>query len=317
MGTAPHRLPRRAAALSVTLTAVLALTCSAALAGAPAPGSSAQVKALVAASHKIKVLPKHLTPTLANAANDNPETVYPNVKYGCPSLSACDFGDAAGSQTLVLFGDSHAEMWLSAMIPWADAHQVKLELLTTLGCPAASVSVWLSASQGYYTACDTNRTKELNLIVGQHPAYVVIAERTAHVKRSPTAYFTNAQWQAGMATTLSTLQKSGARLVVVGDNTLMDVSSPQCLAAYPTSVQRCANPSPNPRAVDQSHQAAERAAATADGAGFINPVPWLCTKTCSPVIGTMVTYWDSYHLSNTYTAYLSKVMGAALTAALT
>jgi hypothetical protein len=120
-----------------------------------------------------------------------------------------------------------------------------------------------------------------------------------------------------MATTLSTLQKSGARLVVVGDNTLMDVSSPQCLAAYPTRVQRCANPSPNPRAVDQSHQAAERAAATADGAGFINPVPWLCTTTCSPVIGTMVTYWDSYHLSNTYTAYLSKVMGAALSSALT
>jgi SGNH domain (fused to AT3 domains) len=281
----------------------------------PPPGSSAQVRALVAASHKIRRLPADLTPSLADAANDNPGVIYPVVRDGCATLTQCVFGDATGTKTLVLFGDSHAEMWLSAIIPWAVGHGVKVVLLTTLGCPVADVNVWLSQQQGYYTVCNSDRTKDVNLIVGLKPAYVVVADRTAHLKSSPTTYFTNAQWQSGMVTSLSMLKHSGSKLVVLGDITLMNLSSPMCLAAYPTSVQKCANASPNPRAVNRGHQSAEKAAATKESVAYVNPVPWLCTTTCSPVIGNMVAYWDSYHMSNTYAAYLSRVLGAALTTA--
>jgi len=273
------------------------------------------VKALVAASHRIKVLPANLTPSVASASSDNPELLYPSTRYGCPTLTQCVFGDVNATKTIVLFGDSHAEMWLSSVLPWANGHQVKVVVLTTLGCPAATVSIWLSPSQGYYTGCDANRTKEINLLVGLKPAYILIAERTVHWKSSPTAYFTNQQWEEGMLTTLSMLKPSGAKLVVVGDLTYMDIPPPQCLATYPTNVQRCSNKSPNPRKVNQNHSSAEKAAAEAEGAAFINPVPWLCTKTCAPVIGNMVAYWDSFHMSNTYAAYLSNAMGSALTTA--
>ena len=320
LGVRPRRGdPRRRRALRAGCAVGAALTVVAAAAGvavatsgAPSPGSTSQVRSLVAASHKINVLPGNLTPTLTNASSDDPEMIYPNTKEGCASVTQCVFGDATGTKTLVLFGDSHAEMWLSSIIPYAVSHQLKIVLLTTLGCPVAAVNVWLSAAQGYYTACTTSRARDVSLIVGLHPSAIVVSERTAHLKSSPTAYFTNAQWQAGLEKTLSQLKPSKATLIVIGDITVLDTPPPQCLAAYPSKVQKCANASPNPRSVDQSHSNAQKAAAAKEGARFINPVPWLCARTCSPVIGNMVAYWDGYHMSNTYATYLSKVMAGAL-----
>jgi hypothetical protein len=283
---------------------------------APTPGTTSQVKALVTASHRIKVLPKGLTPSLSNAVNDAPEVIYPSTRVGCGSLTQCVFGDTTSATSLVLFGDSHAEMWLSAVIPWALSQHVKLIVLTIDGCPVADVDVWLSHAQGYYTACTADRARDIAMIVGLKPAYVVVSERTSHLKSSPTAYFSNAQWQAGLASSLSQLKASGARLAVIGDTTVLDSPPPVCLASSPTNVQRCSNASPNPRLVDKNHLTAQRAAATAEGAALIDPVPWLCTTTCSPVIGDMVVYRDAYHVSNTYVTYLSKVLGAALSTAL-
>lgn len=285
-------------------------------AAAPAPGTAAQVAKLVAAAHTIKVLPKATTPALADAANDAPELVYPATRLGCASVTQCVYGDTSATQTAVLFGDSHADMWLAAVIPWATGHHLKLVVLTTDGCPVAAVDVWLSQAQGYYTACTADRSRDIAAIAGLKPVDVIVAERTAHLKSSPTAYFTNAQWQAGLTTSLSQLKAGGAKVVVIGDITVMDVSTPTCLASYPTKVQRCANASPNPRAVDQTHLTAQKAAARAEHVGFIDPVPWLCTRTCSPVIGTMIAYRDAYHMTNTYAGYLSRVLGAALTSAL-
>jgi SGNH domain (fused to AT3 domains) len=311
------RLVVRAALVAAALCLVGSAAFGVDRTSAPPPGSTTQVKALVTASHKIKKLPKDLTPTLSTAENDAPEVLYPATKVGCASLSQCVFGDTSSTTSLVLFGDSHADMWLSAVIAWAQSQHVRVVVLTTDGCPVADVNVWLSQAQGYYTACTADRARDISLIDGLKPAYVVVSERTSHLKGSPSAYFTNAQWQAGLTTSLSQLKSSSARLAVLGDITVMDSAPPLCLASSPTNVQRCANTSPNPRSVDQSHLTAQRAAAKAEGVAFIDPAPWLCTKTCSPVIGSMLVYRDAYHVTNTYVTYLSKVLGAALTSALT
>ena len=45
----------------------------------------------------------------------------------------------APPQTIVLFGDSHAQMWLSAVVPAAEALHDRVVLLYLGGCPAATV----------------------------------------------------------------------------------------------------------------------------------------------------------------------------------
>jgi hypothetical protein len=89
-----------------------------------------------------------------------------------------------------------------------------------------------------------------------------------------------------------------------------DQPMPQCIAKNHTNVQACASPNPNPTA--HSHQAAERAETLSLGERFINPLSWICTTTCSPVIGSFLAYLNNAHLDATYVTFLSSVMQSAL-----
>ena len=60
-------------------------------------------------------------------------------------------------------------------------------------------------------------------------------------------------------------------------------------------------------------QAAESAAAKAEKALYVDPTKWICTPTiCSPIVGNFVVYFDAYHFTATYAAYLSGVLQTAL-----
>src|SRR6266571_3164918 len=78
--------------------------------------STAQVLRLVAAAPAIKKVPSDLTPRLQDAPNDQAWPM--EHSEGCDSpaervkMPACVYGDAGGKRTMILFGDSHAAMWL-------------------------------------------------------------------------------------------------------------------------------------------------------------------------------------------------------------
>jgi hypothetical protein len=295
-----------------TMAAVLA----ASIAGAvklPAPGTPSQVAKLVATSHTITSLSAKLRGQVANAANDNPGKVYPTTENGCTNPSACVFGDAKAAKAIVLFGDSHAQMWLPAVNRIAAAHKLKLILLFMPQCPAATLNVWLPNYDTSYTACSATRRAWIADLNKSHPLTILLADRTYNVRSAAsggTSTFTEAQWQAGMETTISTLRPSKAHIVVLGDITVLDQSVPSCLAADATSVQSCSVPNPNP--ARPSRVAAERAAAKVENVTYVDPAPWLCTKTCSPVIGGYIAYYDPFHISVTYDGFLSGVLQIAL-----
>jgi hypothetical protein len=275
------------------------------------------VAALVARSHLITSLPSTLTPSVAAASNDTPEVRYPFTKDGCASLTQCDFADKTSSKVIVLFGDSHAAMWLPALLPLATRDDYKVILLFSLGCPAADVTIWNKGTGTNYTACNTARSGDINRINALKPRVVLLASRSAQSKSSAKRFFTNAQWEAGLEKTIMLLKPSRAKLVVIGDITLLNVVPPRCLAAYPTSVQKCSTANPNPIRHNQGHQAAEKAAAAATKTLYVNTMPWLCTKTCSPVIGSMLAYSDQWHVTVTYATYLSTVFGDGIKKLLT
>ena len=272
---------------------------------------------LVARSHKIQSLPSGLTPSLAAAKNDTPEVIYPNTKYGCASLNQCVFGATSSKKVIVLFGDSHAAMWLPSLMPIAKHDNYKVILLFSFGCPAADLTIWDPGTGNDLTACNTARSGDINMINGLKPNVILLASRSAQAKSSAKRFFSNAQWQAGLTKTIGLLKPSGAKVAVIGDITLFNAVPPMCLASYSTSVQKCAVATPNPIVHNQGHQAAEKAAAAATKTLYVNPTPWLCTKTCSPVIGSMLAYADQWHISDTYATYLSAVFGDAIKKLLT
>jgi hypothetical protein len=191
---------------------------------------------------------------------------------------------------------------------------MRVVVLYMARCPAASLDVWLAIFNTAYTACSTTRSSWITMLVKARPTAIVLTDHTNAVYSAASngsSLFTSAEWQAGMQTTVSDLKASGAKIAILGDTITFNQVPAYCLAANPSNVQACSSPYPNPAKPDQ--QVAERSAAAAEKVPYIDPNKWLCTSTtCSPVIGNFVAYYDSFHISCTYAAYLSGVLGTAL-----
>ena len=286
-------------------------------ASAPTPGTASQIEKLVAASSGITSIPSSPDPSLSAEDADSANLWYPETLHGCTDLVSdpCVFGDTTSKKTVVLFGDSHAQMWLSALVPAAKALKVRLVLFWFGGCPAASVTVYLTTSldgfpAGPYLACNNWRKTVLKTIKKLRPELVLLSNRTAMVNSGPNSYFTATQWKAGVKTTVDAIKSKATKVAIIGDIVYMPYQMPACLDANPTNVQYCA--APNPNTMSHSNEPAEVAEAKTLHIGYINPLPWICTKTCSPVIGNFLVYLDEAHLDETYVAFLATVMQEAV-----
>jgi hypothetical protein len=269
----------------------------------PKPGTPSHITALVAASSKIEALPSPLVPALQNVSYDNASNYYPVIKLQCSGTKQCVFGDTSSKTTVVLFGDSHAAMWLPPVFYDAKLLHFRIVLLWYSGCPAADVTVYDPSQHDIDTGCNTWRKQSIKDIKALAPSVVLLSDRTTSVDGSPGVSIPDATWKAGMEQTLSELSKPKTKLAVIGDIAALTNEMPECLAAHPNKIQDCSSPNPNPGF--KTHVADEEAAAKAEKASYINPQSWLCTKTCSPVVGNMVVYYDTLHASATYAEYLS------------
>jgi hypothetical protein len=305
------RTRRTLAACAVVALAVVATSVASGQPRLPRPGTPAQVAALVAASSSIQRLPKPLLPPLSGVPADNPAAYYGVAGRHCDGPTKCVFGDRSSTHLIVLFGDSHAQMWLPAFVPVAQAAHDRLALVWESGCPAAAVSVWDAATHATNYQCNTWRKAMIGKIKRASPFLVLLASRTSDIPGPGNRPTTDAAWQAGLEQTIAALRSATTKVAVVGDITVLSPENVvQCLAVYATSVQTCAVKNPNGKT--RQHFAAELAAATYEGVPYLDPQPWLCTTTCSPVIGNMVAYWDSFHVTSTYAEYLSGVWAATL-----
>lgn len=305
----------RRAALSSIVAASSLLASGLAGASPSTPGTAAQVAHLVAVSHEITQVNAQVAAVLSGPS-DIPQRRFPVIANGCNTVTQCVFGDPKGKRTIVLFGDSHAMMWVPALDPVARKDGDRLILLWAPACPASMVTGYAYIEEVVTTdaQCASWKATQIHSIHSLRPTVVLIGERTgAIVHVSDHARFTTAQWEAGLKSTISQL-KSGlpkTKIGVLEDLVFFDADVPVCLSAFPTEVQKkCSVPNPNPKYPGQ--QAAESEAARLTGATLVRTRQWFCTTHCSPIVGSMVTYYNEGHVSATYAAFLSGVLGSAL-----
>ncbi len=266
--------------------------------------TTAQVRQLVAASVRVQRLSAHATRELGTIYLDNVSAL-DAIPISCASaMSGCVFGDTRSHEDVVLFGDSHARMWLPAIEPIARAEHLKLIVIGRNGCPLAVHRI-----SRLFGGCASVVDTDIQVINHLAPAAVILADRTTYPGATAT------QWQAGLTDTIDRLRPSRARIAVIGDIQVFNAGVVsellQCLSAHATAVQDCSVPNPNVAAPGQEQ--AERRATALAGDLYVDPTPWLCTASaCSPVIGGNIVYWDAFHVSWEYSAYLSGVMGRAL-----
>jgi len=278
----------------------------------PVPLTPAQLHGVVAASVHIQKLPANLTPSLADVRADWGGT-YPPCwpTFAQSTVGACVFGAAHATKTMVLYGDSHAAMWFGTLDDVATFFGWRLIVLAKGDCPSVDLPFANPAGNGppggTFAACARWHSYALQRIAAARPDALIV---TQNPDLGPGGKkYSAAEWKAAMVRTIHELPVPVAHVLVLGNIPETVHSGPECLAANPDAVQRCSAPN-QPYAV--AHATAERRAAAATGAGYIDPDPWFCSTTCTDVIGRYQPYWDGYHVTASYAHVLGPALATAI-----
>jgi len=122
-------------------------------------------------------------------------------------------------------------------------------------------------------------------------------------------------YTAGMNRTIAKLQTSGAQVVMMSDTPAQAQDPLVCLSAHPKSTLACATPAAT--AISSDWIAVERQIAKKNGISLIEPQLWVCpTDPCPVVIGNLLTYFDTGHMTATFSQALAGRLKTALDAAI-
>jgi hypothetical protein len=274
----------------------------------PAANTETVLRTVEAAAH-ITSLPDPINPGLTAAANDfggNDEK--PNCSADLPQAkeSICVLGDPHGSELMVVYGDSHALMWLPAFSGVATAAHWRLIVLGKSDCPATLVAIsnppGLGTPGAPYAACAAWHRWAVTMIRRLHPDLLVISTQDLG--------WTGAAWHAGLTKLYSAVIPSSRKVVYLGNIPLLPQAGPTCLGQHPGDVQACSAPVGITRSPLLTQL--DRAVTAAEGAEYVDPFSWFCSSVCTAVIGHYDVYLDRYHVTAAYGAYLQNALAKSL-----
>jgi hypothetical protein len=253
------------------------------------------------------VVPSNLTPALRAAADDNPSLYADGCEVGYRDATPhpCRYG--SGGERIVLFGDSHAAQWYPALQRIADAEGDTLVTQTKSACASADVELRWSGSP--YTACDRWRDAVIAGLRADPPDLVVLANygNPDFADDADAA----GQWQRGLESTIRRLSDV-TRVVVIADTPDLRDNPAVCLSSHLGSAEDCARPASI--ALDSPGRAATVAATVATGTPLIDLTDYFCTDRCAPILGNVLVYRDSHHITATWSAQLASPLEQRLDA---
>jgi peptidoglycan/LPS O-acetylase OafA/YrhL len=281
-----------------------------------APASPAAVQQAVSDARLITSVPADVTPSLTSAPND--WGGLPADAQGCEAhlaattVPACVFGDPHGTHTMVLYGDSHALMWFEALDAVAKQARWRLVVLGKDWCHVSLVvrtnPPGFGVPGGRYTQCDTWHQLAMQRINNLDPDLLIVTQEPGG-QLYPTGKITPALWEQGLIQALHDVTAPKTRKVVLGNIPITPHINPNCLAVHEHDVQACSGV---PNFFYRGMNNAEKFAADATGAGYINVTPWFCSTTCTDIIDNIIVYKDGDHITATYSRYLESELSLAL-----
>ena len=286
------------------------------------PGSSdySPVQAIIAASAQARSkdpLPELLHPALEKLSGDVSE-----LPKGCgterddTSVGHCVLGDPNGKQTIVVFGDSHSIMWMQPLDRLAKADGYRIIPFEKASCFPLDATEWRTDVNRTYTECDTWRTAALREIAQLKPDRIITSGLLPQVFVDPASGqaadhdATMAVFASGISSTLATLHAITPHVYVIGATPFLARSAGDCLGTRAATMATCVRPLSS--SIKQFNQI-WKSAATANGAAFIDPIPWMCAANrCPLVVGHVIVYRDSNHVTRTFADTVSAQLAPML-----
>ena len=322
------RLPSRttvaaglaAVAMTVTILSLIIDTSSPGTASGipPAPDVQAVLHEVAAATSITKV-PAALDPGLAQASSDFGGFAEPGrcaVYLAQSTDGLCALGDVHARRLLILYGDSHALMWLPAFESIARAAHMKLLVLGKPDCPASLLTVssppGIGSPGSPYLACNEWHAWAVKTINRLSPSMLVISQDNTY---TPPGFklFTDAQWRGGLAALFNAVHGARTEKIFLGNIPLLSQSGPTCLSVHMGDAQACSTPTPQ---AYRHFDLAEYSVTQSLHIRYIDPTPWFCSTTCTAVVGPFDVYLDIFHVSAAYATYLRNALAQALFSAI-
>jgi peptidoglycan/LPS O-acetylase OafA/YrhL len=260
------------------------------------------VVAAVDAARRGARIPSRLTPPIGELLNERlpyylPPGCVPVARSNETSSKICPLGRTGSSRSIVVIGDSHAQMWLPAVLSVA-RHDgwVVLPVLR----PGCVPEKWLTDS-----LCNTWYRWATDQVRRLHPNVTIVGGMVGG-SRGATARAA----ERGILAMGRAVKPASGSVVVVGDAEGLMRSPVDCLLSRRASMARC-TATWSPRMLQPYDHIAARSRQS--GLGFIATRGWFCfERMCPPVIGRTIAYKDPHHITAAYAARLGAVFRAAL-----
>ncbi|MEU6857414.1 acyltransferase family protein [Glycomyces sp. NPDC046736] len=319
------QVPSRALAMGGGLiTAALSLSILASLQPMPTvsneeaaevTGDDITVWDLIGESSDVDIVPSNLTPSLEEARDDTPSIAGDGEcqtdRDSVEVKSECWFGDPDGEKTIVLFGDSHAAQWFPALNQVAEASGWRLLVMVKANCSVPDITEYDKKLGREYTECPEWKDGVFDLLEEVQPDAVLA---TAFDRKEIVADDPEKAWVDGWVDSVEALQEVSDEVYYMADSVELEEDPPSCLAENPDNASVCVGDLEE-SIVDPDRREATVEAVDDAGATVLDPIPWMCDLdegTCPVVVGNLMVYRDTNHLSARFVSELAPQLAAAL-----
>jgi peptidoglycan/LPS O-acetylase OafA/YrhL len=263
-----------------------------------------EVVAAVRAARRGAPIPRNLSPPIGQLRSEPvpyylPRGCVPVASSSQTSSRICRIGRTASRRSIVVIGDSHAQMWMPAIVRMAERDSWVVIPLLRPGCLPDS---WidhrgLAACRPWYRWA----TQQARLL---HPDVILIGGAVGGTSGAAARAA-----EHGMVAMARALEPATRHVVVIGDPEGLKKSPIDCLLSRHATLASCTATWP-PDLLQPYDNIAARIDAL--GLGFLDSRGWFCFEyECPPVIGRTIAYKDYHHITAAYAIRLTWTFRAA------
>lgn len=273
------------------------------------------ISAEVSKAEKLTALPKIVQEKLLQARKDKSPWLDQecSVDFSSTDTPLCQGGDLGSKKVIVLYGDSHASMWMSAMDTIGKKHGYKVHLFAKLACPLVEVPIWSYQLNRPFTECTQWQQKVYPLIQSLAPEIIIVTDqwKPAVVDGKKSDFDTPFMWEKEFPIAISRVAKMAKKVFVIGNNPSLTQDPVDCASKPRVNLALCS--AGRTQADNAKFNGIEAKATKNVGGSYIDTVPWACTASLCPiVIGNNLAYFDQWHFSESYVRFLTPALEQGL-----
>jgi len=212
----------------------------------------------------------------------------------------CTFGDRTATRSVLVIGDSQADMWIPTFDTWGMQEHWKVYRLMKLGC-----TPWTDPTN--WPQCNQWRAFVDKEILKLKPSAVVATAMEA-TKQTTSSSLTTKEVESRILRFVSAISSAHAKVFIMQSVPwFFSQGSPDmCLASYPTDISKCNHDSPRSVLAPAMEKAVTLAAATGKVSALKVDQLFCTTKVCPVLVGDYNLYIDGWHFQEPWGRYIAR-----------